>query len=156
MQLETSKFGTITVQPETVLTFPKGIIQLPGFEGCTRYSLFHNEEGAGVVHYLQSLDNPDVSFAVVDPSVVSVDYQIALSDEESALLKVEEGDVVDVLLMVYRPLVVKGDAVEQDGSIKAQTRAPLVLNTTKRLGFQKTGLRSRLVFTNVADEGAEG
>jgi len=156
MQLETSKFGTITVQPESVLTFPKGIIQLPGFEDCTRYSLFHNEEGAGVVHYLQSLDNPDVSFAVVDPSVVSVDYQIALSDEESALLKVEEGDVVDVLLMVYRPLVVKGDAVEQDGSIKAQTRAPLVLNTTKRLGFQKTGLRSRLVFTNVADEGAEG
>ena len=66
-----------------------------------------------------------------------------------ALLSVEEGDVVDVLLMVYRPLVVKGESVEQESSIKAQTRAPLIVNISKRLGFQKTGLRSRLVFTNV-------
>ncbi len=149
MQFETTNFGTITVNPESVITFPKGIIQLPGFEGCTRYSLFHNEEGVGVVHYLQSLDNPEVSFAVVDPSVVSVDYEISLSDEESALLDVAEGDSIELLLMVYRTLVVNGDSVEQDSSIKAQTRAPLVVNTTKRLGFQKTGLRNRLVFTNV-------
>ena len=98
MQFETTHFGTITVNPESVITFPKGIIQLPGFEKCTRYSLFHNEESARVVHNLQSLDNPEISFAVVDPSVVSVDYQIALSDAESALLEVEEGDVVDDLL----------------------------------------------------------
>jgi len=51
-QFETSHFGTIDYNPESVITFPKGIIQLEGFEHCTRYVLFHEEASSGVFHYL--------------------------------------------------------------------------------------------------------
>jgi len=150
-QFETSHFGTIEYNPESVITFPKGIIQLDGFEQCTRYVLFHEEASSGVFHYLQSLDDAELSFTVVDPSLLSIDYEVTLSDEESALLKVEEGDEVDLLLMVYRPFVIDGEEVKQDADVKAQTKSPLIINTSKLIGFQKIGLSSRLVFTNVAE-----
>jgi flagellar assembly factor FliW len=150
-QFETSHFGTIEYNPESVITFPKGIIQLDGFEQCTRYVLFHEEASSGVFHYLQSLDDAELSFTVVDPSLLSIDYEVTLSDEESALLKVEEGDEIDLLLMVYRPFVIDGEEVKQDADVKAQTKSPLIINTSKLIGFQKIGLSSRLVFTNVAE-----
>jgi flagellar assembly factor FliW len=150
-QFETSHFGTIEYNPESVITFPKGIIQLDGFEQCTRYVLFHEEASSGVFHYLQSLDDAELSFTVVDPTLLSIDYEVTLSDEESALLKVEEGDEVDLLLMVYRPFVIDGEEVKQDADVKAQTKSPLIINTSKLIGFQKIGLSSRLVFTNVAE-----
>jgi len=65
------------------------------------------------------------------------------------MINVEEGDSVELLLMVYRPFVVDGEAVKQEADVKAQTKSPLVVNTTKLLGFQKIGLSSRLVFTNL-------
>lgn len=150
-QFETTHFGTIEYNPESVITFPKGIIQLDGFEQCTRYVLFHEEASSGVFHYLQSLDDAELSFTVVDPSLLSIDYEVTLSDEESALLKVEEGDEIDLLLMVYRPFVIDGEEVKQDADVKAQTKSPLIINTSKLIGFQKIGLSSRLVFTNVAE-----
>jgi flagellar assembly factor FliW len=150
-QFETSHFGTIEYNPESVITFPKGIIQLDGFEQCTRYVLFHEEASSGVFHYLQSLDDAELSFTVVDPTLLSIDYEVTLSDEESALLKVEEGDEIDLLLMVYRPFVIDGEEVKQDADVKAQTKSPLIINTSKLIGFQKIGLSSRLVFTNVAE-----
>jgi flagellar assembly factor FliW len=152
MQLETTRFGTIEVNPESVFTFPKGIIQLEGFEDCTRYTLFHEEGSTSPLHYLQSLDDPELSFTLIDPAILSVDYKISLSDDECELLHFEEGDVVEVMLMVYRPLHVEGEEVTQDPHIKAQTRSPLVVNVNKRLGFQKIGLNSRLIFTNMEDE----
>ena len=153
-QYETTHFGTIDYNPESVISFPNGIINLDGFENCTRYVLFHEESSSGVFHYLQSLDDADLSFTVVDPTLLSIDYEVQLSDEESQLLQVEEGDEVDLLLMVYRPFVVDGEEVKQEADVKAQTRSPLIINTSKLIGFQKVGLSSRLVFTNVTE--AEG
>ena len=153
-QFETTQFGTIDYNPENVITFPKGIIQLEGFEHCTNYVLFHDEASKGVFHYLQSIDDPEVSFTVVDPSLFGIAYEVELSEDESAMLKVESEDNVDLLLMVYRPLVVDGENVKQEADLKAMMNSPLFVNTTKLIGFQKTGLSSRLVFTNLLE--AEG
>lgn len=148
-EFSTSRFGVITYNPETVITFPSGLIKLEGYEHCTSYHLFHDESGNRVLHYLQSLDDPELSFTLVDPSLLNVDYDLALSDEESAALNVDEGDEVTILLMVYRALnVSESDEVTSSDQIKAQTQSPLILNINKRLGIQKVGLRGRLVFTN--------
>ena len=146
---ESSHFGTINID-DTVITFPQGIIQLEGFENCTRYSLLHDEESDKVLRYLQSLDNPDLFFSLIDPMLLHVDYEISLSDEESEILGLEsKEDEVVIMLMVYRPLNIDGETVTQQEEIKAQTQSPLIINPVKRLGLQKVGLSSRLTFTNV-------
>ena len=149
-ELHTSRFGVISYNPDNAITFPKGIIQLEGYENCTSYHLFHEEDGNRVLHYLQSLDDPDLSFTLVDPTFLNIDYDLELSDDETQLMEVEEGgdDELVIMLMVYRPVVVEGEQVTTAEEIKAQTQSPLLINITKRVGIQKVGLRGRLVFTN--------
>ena len=152
-EYKSTRFGVVEVNPESTLTFPKGIIQLEGFQECTRYHLFHEEGGNRIIRYLQSLDDPDLSFTLIDPKFLNIDYEIALSDEEIDLLGLEsKEDEVVIMLMVYRSIKVDGEDVKQDEEIRAQTQSPLIINPKRRLGMQKIGLRSRLVFTNFEEE----
>lgn len=149
-ELNTSRFGVISYNPENAIIFPKGIIQLEGYEDCTSYHLFHEEDGNRVLHYLQSLDDPELSFTLVDPTFLNIDYDLELNDEETELMQVQEDgeDELVIMLMVYRPVVVEGAEVKTSEEIKAQTLSPLIINISKRVGIQKVGLRGRLVFTN--------
>jgi flagellar assembly factor FliW len=149
-ELNTSRFGVISYNPENVIIFFKGIIQLEGYEDCTSYHLFHEEDGNRVLHYLQSLDDPELSFTLVDPTFLNIDYDLELSDEETELMKVQGNgeDELVIMLMVYRPVVIEGAEVKTSEEIKAQTQSPLIINISKRVGIQKVGLRGRLVFTN--------
>jgi len=136
MHITSTRFGDLNVDPDTVLTFPRGI---PGFENCTRFKLFH-EEGTQIIHWLQSLEDPDVNFSVADPSNFNIYYKLQLSDEEVGLLKLENPEDAGVFLMLYKP------SEDQPGSqldpilkadVRANVRKPLVVNTRTRLGLQK-------------------
>ena len=131
MKFHSTQFGMQEVDPESILTFPKG---MPGFEGSTRYKLFHDDqEQQVVVHWLQSIDEPDVAFALVDPAVFGLNYEFSLTDEEEQLLKMESVDDIAVLLIAYKP---QPDA-DSKANINANINGPIVLNTRTRLGMQK-------------------
>jgi flagellar assembly factor FliW len=133
VNIDSTLFGTHEIDPGDVITFPQG---MAGLEGYTRYKLFHEENKTPVVHWLQSLDEPDIAFSVVDPARFGLNYEIALSDEEADLLRAkaeeDEGDIV-VLLIAYKP---KSEA-RSGASINANINGPIILNTRTRLGMQK-------------------
>ena len=146
---ETTRFGTISYNPDHVIAFPQGLI---GFEDCKSFHLFHNEEGDRVLYYLQSLDDSDVSFTLINPVHLNIDYQIALSDTEISTLEMEgRDDEVTVMLMVYHGVSVEGESITAEKGIRAQTQAPLVINPFTRKAIQKPGLKGHLVFTNIDD-----
>jgi len=134
MKANTNLFGELEINPETILTFPRG---LPGLENCTRYQLLHEDKEGPVVFYLQSLDDPAVTFSVVDPASFGFNYEFTLSDEEEKLLQADNSSELAVVLMVYKPSGAEAkDAVVQS-SIAANINGPLVLNLDKKLGLQK-------------------
>jgi flagellar assembly factor FliW len=131
MKFHSTQFGMQEVDPESILTFPKG---MPGFEGSTRYKLFHDDqEQQVVVHWLQSIDEPDVAFALVDPAVFGLNYEFSLTDEEEQLLQMKSVDDIAVLLIAYKP---QPDA-DSKANINANINGPIVLNMRARLGMQK-------------------
>lgn len=130
MKINSTVFGTQEVDPESILTFPKG---MPGFENCTRYKLFHEDKDQPVVHFLQSLDQPDVSFSLVDPTLFGLNYEFVLSDEEEQLLQMEKAEEIAVFLITYKQ---QPDA-DAKANINANINGPIVLNTRTRLGMQK-------------------
>jgi flagellar assembly factor FliW len=153
-EFQSTRFGLISYQEDQVIHFPNGLI---GFEHCTHFHPIHEEKEQPILFYLQSLEDPDISFNVVDSSYLNLEYQISLSDQEMQLLELgpdAQEDDVKIMLMVYRPLEVKNGEISEKNTIKAQTQSPLIINLNKRIAFQKIGLRSRLIFTNV-DEGTE-
>ena len=149
-EFESSRFGTITVNEESVITFPKGLV---GFEACTRYHLYHEEGTEPLLYYLQSLDDADVVFTLANPEQLGIDYQLSLSDEEAETIELSDPEQLSIMLMVYRPLVPSGEkSIEERAELKAQARSPLLINTAARLAMQKIGLRARLVFSNLDDD----
>ncbi|HUW50370.1 MAG TPA: flagellar assembly protein FliW [Sulfuricella sp.] len=132
MKFESTQFGTQEIDPENIVTFPNGI---PGFEGSTHFKLFHEDREAPVVHWLQSIDEPDVAFSLVDPATFGLNYEFALTDEEEKLLQM--GNVADiaVLLITYKPQ--PGAASSASSNINANINGPIVLNMATRLGMQK-------------------
>lgn len=133
MKFHSTQFGTQEIDPESILTFPKG---MPGFEGSTRYKLFHTDQTdqeQPVVHWLQSIDEPDVTFALVDPATFGINYEFTLTDEEERLLQMEKVEDIAVLLIAYKP---QPDA-SSSANINANINGPIVLNTRARIGMQK-------------------
>jgi len=79
---------------------------------------------------------------VIEANRLGLNYQIALSDDEVAMLQLKEPQDAVLLLILSRP---------ESGSapVAANTRAPLVLNPVSRKGLQKTGVRADIVFSNL-------
>lgn len=144
MKIKSNVFGEQDADPESILTFPKG---MPGFENLTRYKLFHEDKDQPVVHFLQSVDDPNVSFSVVDPALLGLNYQFVLTDKEEQLLKLESADDIMVLLIAYKPQ----PNTDAKANISANIDGPIVLNVRSRLGMQKVlvGLQAEVTLKSM-------
>ena len=112
-------------QEEVIITFP---VALPGFPELSRYKLF---EPAGVypVKFLQSVEDPAISFVCMDAATVKMDYEVPLTPEEAEFLALESPEDALVLTLV----VVPPDAPRK---MTANLAGPLVINTRTRIGQQ--------------------
>lgn len=136
MQINSTRFGPIEVDPSTIIEFP---LPLAGFENSRRYKLLHEDNESPIVLWLQSLDEPDVSFNLIDPTRLGLNYEISLSDEESSLLQIGNPDAVSVLLLVSK----------ENNQLLPAPNAPILINTEARIGMQKPGIGARIVFSNL-------
>jgi len=93
LEITTVRFGTIPVQEDKVIMFPRGIL---GFPHDTRYILFPHGEGSPF-YWLQSVDDGAIAFVVMNPQLVQDDY--AVDVEESILKELEADSVSDLEVM---------------------------------------------------------
>jgi len=123
MILENTRFGTIEVEDDRIITFAKGI---PGFEHLTRYVLIVEKEG--VLEYLQSVEEPRLSFILVDPFLYCRDYEFELSDQtvEDLEIRSEEDLIIRCILSIR-------DEVK---NATMNLVAPIVINAARKLGKQ--------------------
>ncbi|CAK0779933.1 Flagellar assembly factor FliW [Gammaproteobacteria bacterium] len=141
MLIKTRYFGTQEVDPDTILFFPEG---LPGFESCHRFKLFHEDGERPIIHYLQSLDDPEAAFSMVDPTWLGLNYELPLSQRESTVLKFsikkvgvgEEPQATSDLLLVLVMLAGTQDAGEEGARIRPLIAQPVIINPHTRRGIQ--------------------
>lgn len=129
MKVDTYLFGSVEVSPEKIITFPNGLV---GFEESKRFMLAHEEGTEHPTSFtLQSLDDPNLAFQIVDPTSLGFNYELALTDAENALLQSPAAEDVVVMQVLFKK--------EEDGkaAITPNLRAPLVINTKARVGLQK-------------------
>lgn len=132
MRIDSPRFGTLEVEPSKVIEFPRG---MPGFEDLHRFTLLHPDgEGdggaasAGPTYFiLQSLDDPTVAFHIADPARFGFNYEIMLSDEDAAMIKLADPAAAAVVVILVK---------ESGGGVRANLNAPLVINLEERLGVQ--------------------
>lgn len=125
MLIETRVFGQIEIEEKEIITFPEGI---PGFEDVREYVLLKKEKEENPFFWLQSVRESFPAFIVADPWLILPDYSPEMDD--TLLKSIEISDKEQLLCLVI--LVVPEDVKK----IRANLKAPVVINKEKKLGKQ--------------------
>ena len=126
MRVTTTLLGaeeTIEVSEEQIFAFEPGI---GGFESLRRFALVREEDTP--VEWLVSLDDPSISFAVLEPFLFQEDYAFELADRDVEALGLHEaGDAMVRCLLTLD---------EDPGQITANLLAPLVFSRRTHMARQ--------------------
>ena len=125
MILNTKNFGPIEIDEQKIIHFPEGIL---GFETEKQFVIINNEDEENPFHWLQSINNPDLAFVIINPFFAYPNYDIVIPETAQEKLKIE--DEKDVI--VYSILVVPEDMEK----MTANLLGPIIINMNEKLGKQ--------------------
>ncbi len=125
MKIETRQFGKIDIDEEKIVTMPLGI---PGFKDMKRFVVLQKEETVPFLLF-QSLEDPNLSFVVLDPVKIFSEYKIEKKDLEKQVRWDFDTDELSCFVIVTIP---NGNPEK----MTANLMAPLVINNNKKEGLQ--------------------
>ncbi len=122
MQVHTSRFDVVEIQPEDILLFSRGLI---GFESHQHWVLLADADNSGVA-WLQSLNDPAVAVPVVSPRRYVPDYRVLIQRTQLTPLELAVMHEAFVLVPLGR----------NESGLTLNLRAPLIVNLSRRIGRQ--------------------
>lgn len=125
MIAKTKYFDEITYEKEDIITIPNGLF---GFERFTKFLAIPFDSSNDSVISLQSLEDPELSFILMNPFRLFEDYSPMPLNEDLKFF----GDVDDSELSYYVITVLKDTMNASTLNLKA----PLVVNALTHVGKQ--------------------
>jgi flagellar assembly factor FliW len=125
LKLDTSYFGEIKIDEEAILEFSEGIL---AFENLRKFVIIDSQEEELPFKWLQSVDEGDISFIMIDPFLFKPDYEVELSDQVIEKLEIESEEDVAIYTLLVIP--------ENVNEMTANLAGPIVINFKKKLGKQ--------------------
>jgi flagellar assembly factor FliW len=114
LTVESTRFGTVEIEADAVLSFPRGLIGLDG----SRYALL-STDAESPFSWLHSVEDPDLALPVTRPWQFFPDYEVVVGDDEAATLGLGGNAVPDVWVTVR--------ATERLEDFTVNLRAPIVV-----------------------------
>ncbi len=122
MEVQTHRFGVLTVKRDEIITFPHGFLGFPDYK---QYVLI--EPTDSVFWFLQSVDDPDLAFVLIPPEILRPDYEASVDKAQVADIKLAAPENSLVFSIVTVP--------QNTAAMTANLQAPLVIN--KECGLAK-------------------
>ncbi|AOY78275.1 flagellar assembly protein FliW [Clostridium formicaceticum] len=116
--MNTKHFDEIEVDENKILDFSDGI---PGFEALTKFVIIHNPEEEVPFQWLQSVEDTDLAFVIVNPFIFRSDYDFEIPKSTLEKLQIQSPEDVSVFTIVIIPEDIK--------KMTANLRAPIIINT---------------------------
>ena len=95
LTVQSTRFGTLQIEPDAVLSFPRGLIGLGG----SRYALLTTDPESPF-SWLHSLDDPGLALPVTRPWEFFPRYEVVVGDDEAAALGLAGGEPADIWVTV--------------------------------------------------------
>ncbi len=93
--IESTRFGSVEIEPSAVIEFPEGLIGLSG----SRYALIANNPDATFM-WLQSLEDPALALPLTNPHRFFADFAVEVVDEDAERLALDGSSAMDVYVTV--------------------------------------------------------
>ena len=122
MLIDTTRFGTIEVDDDKLITFEQGLL---GFPQHQRFALIQTSTDP-VFFWLQSVEAANLAFVVCDPRAFAPDYQVQVRKDEVVNLELSGADDVQVLIIVNKT----------DDNLTGNMLGPLVVGVSSRKARQ--------------------
>jgi flagellar assembly factor FliW len=122
--IKTGRFGQLTVGDDETILVPQGILGFPEYK---KFCLVDTGDDT-LILWLQSLENPDIAFPVLEPKIFKADYTARLSAAELRELKLENINHSVVFSILTIP--------EDVSRMTANLKAPLVINLKEQIARQ--------------------
>jgi flagellar assembly factor FliW len=130
MKIATFRFGELKIPEENIIEFPKGII---GFEQFKKYVLLEREDSDPFC-WLQSLEDPNLAFVVINPTIFFKNYKIEIHYKELEDIQVSSLDRIEIYSVVTIP--------EDLARMSANLLGPLVINLDNNMAKQVVLVKS--------------
>ena len=122
MKVATKAYGLMDIDERQKVTFPQGLF---GFEALKDYVLLDAEREP--FYWLQSLDNEQIAFILIDPFIFRPDYEANIDNEELKVIKISDPGAAIIFSIV---------TILPEGPLTANLQGPLVINRDTRCGLQ--------------------
>ena len=122
MKVATKAYGLIDVDERQRITFPQGLL---GFESLKDYVLLDAERQP--FYWLQSVDNEQTAFILINPFIFRPDYEANIDNEELKTIGISDPGTALIFSIVT---ILAGKAMT------ANLQGPLVINRDTRCGLQ--------------------
>lgn len=120
-----TKFGEIEIADNEIIYFENGI---PGFENLKKFYVYFSKE-TFPIQWLISLDDLEITFPIIDPLLVRVDYSFDLPKDLVEYLEVNEPEDVKIFTIMTIP---HGDPE----NITVNLKAPVLISKINNKGIQ--------------------
>lgn len=128
--IATKAYGDVPVQDKQVIQFPSGLY---GFETMTQYALLDSHTPP--FYWLQSMDDANLAFILVNPYVVARDYVLDISEDDFHSIGNPDPDDLLVFSIVTIP--------PDQRDISCNLQGPVIINKETRVGRQSISLDTR-------------
>jgi flagellar assembly factor FliW len=122
MDVQTSRFGTLSVDEQRILFFAQGLL---GFPNHKRFALIQTGPEQ-CVFWLQCVDEPNLAFVVADPKLFFRDYDVPIRPETKTELDMADERFAQVMVICNKV----------DHWLTGNLLGPLVINAANCLGQQ--------------------
>jgi len=130
MRIESKAYGPIEISERQVITFPVGIF---GFEQLREYALLDAAQQG--FYWLQSLEDPEIAFILLNPYDLRPDYVLDVPDEDLESIGYDKDEDLLVFAIVTVP--------DDESKISANLQGPVIINRVEQLGRQAISLDAR-------------
>jgi flagellar assembly factor FliW len=128
--IETKAYGSVPVEKRQLITFPGGLY---GFESYHEFALLDSHTPP--FYWLQSLDDRDVAFIMINPYVAVSDYVLDIAEDDLKTIGSPPPEALLVFAIVTIP--------EDHRDISCNLQGPVIVHREKRLGRQSISLDQR-------------
>lgn len=125
LEINSKPFGKIEIDERQILEFPNGLL---GFEGYRKFALIE-ESGEAVFKWLQSLEEVNLAFIIIQPELFQPTYRPIIPKSE--LQSIGLNSVEDALIMVI--VSIPGD---DPSKMTANLQGPILINKAAKSGRQ--------------------
>jgi len=123
MKVDTKAFDLIEADEKQKVTLPQGLF---GFEDYKEFVILDAEHQP--FYWLQSIDEKEIAFILINPFLFRKDYEVNISNEEQAEIGLTAPENALIFVIVTIP--------QDGGTMTANLQGPIVINKQNMIGLQ--------------------